>query len=272
MKRAILGLGVVTALILLSAGPAPWRHGAVSTRGVELERGSSPPTPRSSEEEKEAPISTTSVTVDRAAAERRETHIRPAQEGKAAPVAADPSAVVEGGITRGQIAPERGPMAPQPPLSEEEREALITSTRVEVDRFFGGRLDEKATEAKDEGRTRRAAPVDAVGALDALLREASRDDSPAMSDLLRRLLELPSAHLRITALHWLAARPDVAADALARALRDGDGTVRTVAIQLLFERGVSDEDLAQLEADAETDVEGLRDRIAILVESTDPRR
>jgi hypothetical protein len=159
-------------------------------------------------------------------------------------------------------------MAPQPPLSEEEREALITSTMMEVDRLFGGRLDEKAT----EDRTRRAAPVDAVGALDTLLREASRDDSAAMSDLLTRLLELPSPQLRITALHWLAARPDVAADALARALRDGDGMVRTVATQLLFERGVSDEDLAQLEADAETDPESLRDRIAILVESTAPRR
>jgi hypothetical protein len=268
MKRAILGLGVVTALILLSAGPAPWRHGAVSTRGVELERGSSPPTPRSSEEEKEAPISTTRVVVDSAAAERREAHTPSAQEGKAAPVAADTSAVVGGGTTRGQIAPERGPMAPQPPLSEEEREALITSTMMEVDRLFGGRLDEKAT----EDRTRRAAPVDAVGALDTLLREASRDDSAAMSDLLTRLLELPSPQLRITALHWLAARPDVAADALARALRDGDGMVRTVATQLLFERGVSDEDLAQLEADAETDPESLRDRIAILVESTAPRR
>lgn len=60
------------------------------------------------------------------------------------------------------------------------------------------------------------------------------------------LLEDPDSAVRVTALQWGVAREDLALDTFVTALRDSDVTVRDVAIQLLRERGASQQSVEDI--------------------------
>jgi len=62
--------------------------------------------------------------------------------------------------------------------------------------------------------------------------------TPEVSRLLMRLLDAREPTVRLTALHWLAARLDVQETALLKGLQDPNGDMQTVAIQILAIRGV----------------------------------
>ena len=168
----------------------------------------------------------------------------------------------EGIIRTEQSGPERGPLAAGAQLSQEESERLIASTMVSIDEFLRGLSAERrgppeeAPGAEPETGAAVAETADQVAALESILSAASQVPGPQMSHLLLRFLELRDQSLRITALHWLAARPDIAELVLAKGLTDSDSLMRTVAEQLLFERGVGDEHLAALKAEAQAGREG----------------
>jgi hypothetical protein len=169
----------------------------------------------------------------------------------------------QGDVTTGQIGPDSGLLPSAAVLSAEESERLMALTMVRVDQFLqrpsregpeagapaGPEFGAEGPEAGAAVAAVTAGPVeDPIAALDSALGEASRVRGPQMSHILLRFLELPDPSLRITALHWLAARPDIAEEVLTKALTDDNGLVRTVALQILFERGASDEELAALRA------------------------
>jgi hypothetical protein len=141
---------------------------------------------------------------------------------------------------------QQGAVAKTPQLSEEERDRLVAQAVVFVDDLVQGQPGRK--QSKDAPPE--TAATDPVGDLDAFLGRVSKVQSPTLSKTLLRLLQLGDPALRATALHWLAVRPDIAAEALAQGLRDKHSLVRTVAEQTLFERGLRDESIAELKAEA----------------------
>jgi hypothetical protein len=63
---------------------------------------------------------------------------------------------------------------------------------------------------------------------------------PGVSSALQGLLADPEPSVRITALHWLAGRPEAMIDAIGTALRDSDYLVQSVAVQIVLDHGVED--------------------------------
>jgi hypothetical protein len=66
--------------------------------------------------------------------------------------------------------------------------------------------------------------------------------------MMLELLDSPTAGVRLTVLHRLVSREDVAATAIARALGDHDKLVQSAASQILFDRGVSQDVVDELKA------------------------
>lgn len=81
-----------------------------------------------------------------------------------------------------------------------------------------------------------------IEALEAALRQAS--GSRAASFLV--LLEDPEADIRLTALQWLARRPETAYQALSAALTDESSVIREAALSILRDRGLESADLQEL--------------------------
>jgi hypothetical protein len=88
--------------------------------------------------------------------------------------------------------------------------------------------------------------------------------------MMLELLDSPTAGVRLTVLHRLISRQDVAATAIARALGDGDKLVQSAAAQMLFDRGVSQDAVDELKA-LESEGER-RARVAPLLSQSDPSK
>jgi hypothetical protein len=153
-------------------------------------------------------------------------------------------------VTTTTVKPE-APTAqsPAPQLTEAERERLISMTMVVLEDLLSASRVEPAPDAPDGKATEASAVKDPVGTLESLLRQTTRDNSQTLSEKLLRFLDVSDAHLRITALRWLSARPDIAAVALTKGLRDGNDMVRTASSQILFEHGATDEEIARVTTD-----------------------
>jgi HEAT repeats len=83
------------------------------------------------------------------------------------------------------------------------------------------------------------------------LRAVSTIESPGVSAFLQHLQADPESAVRIAALHWLVGRKDLAVTALTTAFRDSDPTVQSAAMQILLERGSSDQSVAAVMAAAQ---------------------
>lgn len=152
---------------------------------------------------------------------------------------------------RGQVAPtavspDRHAAGEAPVLTPEERERLLSLTRVVITPAAthpdaaddNGRLPpEKAAELEKQ-----------IEAADALLGKLSVDKSPAASQAMMRLMDSREPGIRATALRWLAGRADVRAKAITRGFRDRSATVRLMAEQMLVENGVPDDALARVKS------------------------
>jgi len=166
----------------------------------------------------------------------------------------------EGTVSTGQVSPNREPLLPSSDRTEQDRERLLSRTRVALEEVvLAIRKESRRTIQLPQDRLENLADnqdtARQIETLEAILQEASQIRSPEVSRALLRLMDAPSYSIRITALNWLAARPDVAEEALAIALKDGDRLVRIVAEQLLIERGATPQDLQDLKASlGKTDV------------------
>jgi HEAT repeat protein len=149
-------------------------------------------------------------------------------------------------VTSSQAKPDAELSAPAVRLSAAERERLLQFTKRAV--------PEQETRAAESADTRAAASrpgtdiVAEIEELEALLAKASASDSPETSRMMLELLDSPTVGVRLTVLHRLISRQDVAATAIARALGDGDKLVQSAAAQMLFDRGVSQDAVDELKA------------------------
>lgn len=148
-------------------------------------------------------------------------------------------------VKEGSVAPDSGTSKPATPLSPEERERLVGLTRVAITPASRPASEDATAEPSAAESDALAREIETA---DLLLGKLSTDSSSAASELMMKMLDAPEPGLRITALHWLGGRRDVAAESLARGFNDRDATVRTVAENLLIERGISDETIAKVKA------------------------
>lgn len=148
-------------------------------------------------------------------------------------------------VKQGSAAPDSDTRKPAPALSPEERERLINLTRVAITPALRPANEDATAEPSFDERDGLAREIEAA---DLLLGKLSTDSSSAASELMMKLLDAPEPGIRVTAMHWLGGRRDVAAESLARGINDRDATVRTVAENLLIERGISDETIAKVKA------------------------
>jgi hypothetical protein len=149
-------------------------------------------------------------------------------------------------VTSSQASPDKEVSAPAVRLSAAERERLLQFTKRAVPE-----QETRAAETADtpaEASQSGADLVAEIEELEALLAKASASDSPETSKMMLELLDSPTAGVRLTVLHRLVSREDVAATALARALRDRDKVVQGAASQMLFDRGVSQDVVDELKA------------------------
>ena len=134
------------------------------------------------------------------------------------------------------VAPEAARPKKADSLPAGVRETLLRATEIEL------RLPPQLPPEKAEAdRALEAATAGFRKQLEELERALSASSvvkTPEVSRLLMRLLDAREPTVRLTALHWLAARLDVQETALLKGLQDPNGDMQTVAIQILAIRGV----------------------------------
>jgi hypothetical protein len=136
-------------------------------------------------------------------------------------------------------------------LTEEEHELLV---RLKGERANPYEVRTQPGEPRNAGESgNRRSLVEEIEALDKVLSKASQVKTGETSRLLMGLMGAAEPAVRMTALNWLVSRSDVMMEALSMGLRDKDYLVRTVAAQLLLDRGVSDEALHRIQEVAEVD-------------------
>jgi hypothetical protein len=146
----------------------------------------------------------------------------------------------------GTVSPDPPGGKTEQPLSLEERERLLSLTRVVVGSATRGPGRKEQPEdhlSADEGDIAKQ-----VEALDHLLAKMSRNRSRETSDLMLKALDSPEPSMRITALQWLVGREDVAAEAIARGILDRNLLVREISENFLVVRGASDEAIEKVRA------------------------
>ena len=150
------------------------------------------------------------------------------------------------------VSPDTAPLAPAAELTEEEHEFLLAlkgtaAAPFEVRTPSGNGQND--AESRGTGRSL----IEEIEALDKVLSKATQIKTAGTSRLLLELMGAPELAVRITALNWLVGRPDLITKALSGALRDKDPLLRSVAAQMLLERGVNEEALKRIQTAAETD-------------------
>ena len=150
-------------------------------------------------------------------------------------------------VSTSAVSPDKSQdAAAAPVLSQQERERLLSLTRVVV-----------SPPANDEEQPQEAVALSVedierltkeIEAADQLLGKLSKDSSPAASELMARLLDASEPGIRATALRWIAGRTEARIQALARGVTDQHSMVRLVTEQILIEYGASDDQLARVMA------------------------
>ena len=154
--------------------------------------------------------------------------------------------VVAGSSPESTVSPDKPQdAAPAPVLSQQDRERLLSLTRVVVSPEASKEQPQDAAVLSAEDNERLTREIEAA---DQLLGKLSKDSSPAASELMARLLDASEPGIRATALRWLAGRPDAPIQALARGITDQHSMVRLVTEQILIEYGASDDQIARVTA------------------------
>lgn len=105
-----------------------------------------------------------------------------------------------------------------------------------------------------------------MGDLEETLRTALGTDASETSSLIQDLMADPQPSVRITTLQWFAGQGETGVEALVTALLDNHDVVQRVAMQLLFEQGVSNEAVQEvMAAAAEENERAVRQMLSVLL-------